>query len=310
MFCGNSDKLFAKCVAYGLGIAFGDITVSKFNDGETKIVVNETVNGKHVFVLQSTCPPNVNDNLMELLLMISTFKRASAAAITAVIPYFGYARQDRKMQSRVPISAACVAQLLESMGVDRVITVDLHCAQIQGFFRVPTDNLEAASIAVAHFMTRGLNNPCIVSPDAGGVGRCDVMRKLFRTEVSFAMIIKRRVKAGEVASMDLVGNVNNVDVIIVDDMIDTASTLCKAAQVLKENGAARVFAFATHPVFSDSAIDRINDSVLEEVVVTDTIKLVKESPKIKVLTVAPLIGRAIQCVIENKSVSAANTELK
>lgn len=278
IFAGNSNKLLAKDIASHLGMDLGKITCSKFADGEINVVINENVRGKDVYIIQSTAPP-VNETLMELLLMISTMRRASARKITAVIPYYGYARQDRKMQARVPISAADVARLLEAMGVDRVVSVDLHCGQIQGFFgpRVPVDNLDGGTCGVQYFGDMDLKSPVIVSPDAGGVYRAkrfkeELMRK-YDKECGLAMIIKQRIAANEIERMDLVGSVEGSDVIIVDDMIDTAGTLCKAASVLKEHGAVRVFAFATHGLFSGRAPTTIAQSQLTEVVVLDTVKL-------------------------------------
>ena len=241
--------------------------VSNFDDGECNVMIQENVRGKDVYIIQPTSPP-VNETLMELLLIISTMRRASARKITAVIPYYGYARQDRKMQARVPISAADVARLLESMGVDRVIAVDLHCGQIQGFFgpRVPVDNLDGGTVAVSYFGDMDLSNPVVVSPDAGGVYRAkqfrEALAKKHEVDCGLAMIVKQRVKPGEIGQMDLVGSVEGCDAIIVDDMVDTAGTLCAAAKMLKESGARRVFAFASHGVFSGPAPSRVAASVL------------------------------------------------
>jgi len=252
--------------------------------------------------VQSTCTP-VNDNLMELMLMVSTMRRASARRITAVIPYYGYARQDRKMTARVPISAADVARLLEAMGVDRVIAVDLHCGQIQGFFgpRVPVDNMDGGMVGVKYFGEKmELHNPTIVSPDAGGVYRAKKFRETldrnYGIKAGLAMIIKQRHKPGEIERMDLVGSVEDSDVIIVDDMIDTAGTLCKAANELRKYGARRVFAFASHGIFSEPASQRIAESVLEQVVVTNTIPLPESclnNTKIVNQSVAGLLASAI-----------------
>jgi len=312
IFAGNSNKLLAKDIANHLGMDLGKITCSRFKDGEINVVINENVRGKDVYVIQSTAPP-VNETLMELLLMISTMRRASARKITAVIPYYGYARQDRKMQARVPISAADIARLLEAMGVDRVVAVDLHCGQIQGFFgpRVPVDNLDGGTCGVQYFGDMDMKRPVVVSPDAGGVYRAkrfkeELMRK-YDKDCGLAMIIKQRVAAGEIERMDLVGSVAGSDVIIVDDMIDTAGTLCKAAGVLKEKGANRVFAFATHGLFSGKAPDTIAASQLSEVVVLDTVRLSEEAAatgKITQLSVAPLLSTAIYNIHNKKSVSA------
>ncbi len=312
LFTGNSNRLLADDIADHLGISLGKVSVGHFADGEVNVVVNENVRGKDIYLIQPTSPP-VNETLMELLLMISTMRRASAQKITAVIPYYGYARQDRKMQARVPISAADVARLLESMGVDRVVAVDLHCGQIQGFFgpRVPVDNLDGGTVGVSYFGDMDLINPCVVSPDAGGVYRAkqfrDGLSKKYDIDASLAMIVKQRAKASEIERMDLVGSVDGCDVIIVDDMVDTAGTLCKAAQMIKENGARRVFAFCSHGVFSGPAAGRIAKSCLTELVVLDTIPLLPElqaTGKITQLSVGPLLAQAIYNLHNKKSISA------
>jgi len=311
LFCGNANVKLAEEVAQTLGVEMGNATVEKFEDGEVNFVLRDNVRGKDVYIIQPTCTP-VNENLMELMLMVSTLRRASARRITAVIPYYGYARQDRKMTARVPISAADVARLLEAMGVDRVIAVDLHCGQIQGFFgpRVPVDNLDGGMAGVEYFGTKGLENPVVVSPDAGGVYRAkkflETLNKNYDMDANLAMIIKQRAKPGEIARMDLVGSVEGMDAIIVDDMIDTAGTLCKAAKELKKKGAKRVYAFASHGIFSGPAASRIKNSVLEEVCITNTIPLNKqcqEVPQIKTLSIAPLLAGAIKRIHEKKSVS-------
>jgi len=312
LFCGNSNRDLANEIAEQLGVEIGNATISKYEDGEVNVMVHENVRGKDVYIIQPTCTP-VNENLMELMLMISTMRRASARKITAVIPYYGYARQDRKVGGRVPISASDVARLLEAMGVDRVVAVDLHCGQIQGFFgpRVPVDNLDGGTVGVKYFGKKDLLNPVIVSPDAGGVYRAKQFReglaKNYNIEAGLAMIIKQRHKPGEIERMDLVGSVDNADVIIVDDMIDTAGTLCAAAKELQKHGARRVFAFASHGIFSGPACDRIANSVLSEVCITNTIPLSeasKKNEKIKTLSVAPLLASAIERIHEKKSVSA------
>lgn len=265
-----------------------------------------------MYIVQPTSPP-VNENLMELLLMISTMRRASARKITAVIPYYGYARQDRKMTARVPISAADIARLLEAMGVDRVIAVDLHCGQIQGFFgpRVPVDNLDGGMVGTSYFGDMDLVNPVIVSPDAGGVYRAkqfrEALSKKHDVDCGLAMIVKQRAKANEIERMDLVGSVENSDAIIVDDMVDTAGTLCKAADELKKLGARRIFAFASHGVFSNPAASRIANSAITELVVLDTVKLndtAAATGKIHQLTVGPLLAQAIYNIHNKKSISA------
>ncbi|GMH68764.1 hypothetical protein TL16_g05005, partial [Triparma laevis f. inornata] len=296
-----------------LGLNLGKATVGRFADGEVNVMVHENVRGKDVYVIQPTCPP-VNENLMELLLMVSTLRRASARRITVVLPYYGYARQDRKMQARVPISAADVARLLEAMGIDRVVAVDLHCGQIQGFFgpRVPVDNLDGGIVGINYFGDKDLHNPVIVSPDAGGVYRAKKFKeglssKFDLGDIGLAMIIKQRARAGTVDSMDLVGDVSGCDCVIVDDMIDTAGTLCKAADVLHDKGARRVFAFASHALLSGPGNDRIANSSMEECVVLNTIPTTPQrqaNEKLTELSVAPLLAQAIFNIHAKKSISA------
>ncbi|GAB9466562.1 Ribose-phosphate pyrophosphokinase [Globisporangium polare] len=312
IFSGNANPELASNVAKLVGVQLGKITVERFADGEVNVMVHENVRGKDVYIVQPTCVP-VNENLMELLLMVSTMRRSSARRITAVIPYYGYARQDRKMAARVPISAADVARLLEAMGVDRVISVDLHCGQIQGFFgpRVPVDNLDGGLVGVSYFGNHELVNPVVVSPDAGGVARAKKFRewlvgKYGLQNTGLAMIIKQRIKANEIDKMDLVGNVEGSDCIIVDDMIDTAGTLCKAAQHLSDHGARNVYAFASHGLFNGSASEKIKNSALKEVVVVNTTPLpesCKGNDKIVQLDIAPLVAQAIQNIHGKKSVS-------
>lgn len=313
LFSGNGNLALSLEIAKTLGINLGKTTVGRFADGEVNVRILENVRGKDVYVVQPTCPP-VNDNIMELLLMISTLNRASARRITVVIPYYGYARQDRKMQARVPISAADIARLLEAMGVDRVIAVDLHCGQIQGFFgpRVPVDNLDGGIVGIDHFGGKDLHNPVVVSPDAGGVYRAKKFKeglgyKYDMDDIGLAMIIKQRARAGTVDQMDLVGDVKDCDCIIVDDMIDTAGTICKAAAVLKDKGARRVFAFASHGLLSGPGNERIKDSVMEECVILNTIPTSPQreaNDKLVVLSVAPLLAQTIFNVHAKKSISA------
>lgn len=313
IFGGNGNLALSLEICRYLGINLGKATVGRFADGEANIVIHENVRGKDCYVIQPTCPP-VNDNIMELLLMVSTLRRASARRITVVIPYYGYARQDRKMQARVPISAADVARLIESMGVDRVIAVDLHCGQIQGFFgpRVPVDNLDGGIVGLDYFGSKDLHNPVVVSPDAGGVYRAKkfkegLMHKYDMHNLGLAMIVKQRARAGLVDTMDLVGDVNNCDCILVDDMIDTAGTLCKAADVLIENGARRVFAFASHGLLSGPGNDRLANSKMEEIVILNTIPTSPQreaNEKLTMLSVAPLLAQAIFNVHAKKSLSA------
>ena len=311
LFSGNANPLLAANVAHYLGSNLGSATVSKFNDGEIQIQINENVRNKEVFILQSVCPSltqSINDNLMELFLLVRTIKRASASSITVVIPYYGYARQDRKTAPRVPISAADIALMLESAGVDRVVTVDLHCGQIQGFFQnVPVDNLFAATLFVDYFINKNLENVVIVSPDAGGVGRAKKFMDYMQdkgVDAGMSIISKQRAKAGIVDSMQLIGSVKDADVIIVDDMCDTAGTLVKAAQLLKDEGANRVFAAITHPLFSGKAIEKIKSSVIEELVTTDTIPLKgASSENITFISIAPLLAEAILRINRGESLS-------
>jgi len=313
LFSGNGNLALSLEICRYLGINLGKATVGRFADGEVNVVVHENVRGKDCYVIQPTCPP-VNDNIMELLLMVSTLRRASARRITVVIPYYGYARQDRKMQARVPISAADVARLIESMGVDRVIAVDLHCGQIQGFFgpRVPVDNLDGGIVGLDYFGSKDLHNPVVVSPDAGGVYRAKkfkegLMHKYDMQDIGLAMIVKQRARAGRVDKMDLVGDVKDCDCILVDDMIDTAGTLCKAADVLIENGARRVFAFASHGLLSGPGNDRLANSKMEEIVILNTIPTSPQreaNEKLTMLSVAPLLAQAIFNVHAKKSLSA------
>ncbi|GMH89935.1 hypothetical protein TrVE_jg7042 [Triparma verrucosa] len=314
IFSGNGNMALASEISKLLGLNLGKATVGRFADGEVNVMVHENVRGKDVYVIQPTCPP-VNENLMELLLMVSTLRRASARRITVVLPYYGYARQDRKMQARVPISAADVARLLEAMGIDRVVAVDLHCGQIQGFFgpRVPVDNLDGGIVGINYFGDKDLHNPVIVSPDAGGVYRAKKFKEGLSSkfdglgDIGLAMIIKQRARAGTVDSMDLVGDVDGCDVVIVDDMIDTAGTLCKAADVLRDKGARRVFAFASHALLSGPGNDRIANSSMEECVVLNTIPTTPQrqaNEKLTELSVAPLLAQAIFNIHAKKSISA------
>lgn len=315
VFSGTANPGLAREIVGHLDTELGSVEIKQFADGEIGIHIQENVRGKDIFLIQPTCPTtdfSVNDNMMQLLLLVSTFRRSSAKSVTAVIPYYGYARQDRKMQSRVPISAADVARLIESMGVDRVVAVDLHCGQIQGFFssRCPCDNLNGSVVAIPYFSNLGLDgdNLVIVSPDAGGVYRANEFRKGLKTvnlDAGLAMIVKQRARANEIARMDLVGNVEGKDVIIVDDMIDTAGTLCKAGAELKKRGARRIFAFATHGLFNGPAIDRIRESAFEKVVVCNTIPLPphKQIPKIEQLTIGGLLAKTIYALQFKGSVS-------
>lgn len=304
LFTGNSNRMLAKEIADFLGIPVGEAAVSNFSDGEINVQINENVRGSDVFVVQSTCTP-VNNNLMELLLMIDALKRASAARITAVMPYYGYARQDRKAAPRVPISARLVADLLEAVGVHRVLTIDLHAGQIQGFFNIPVDHLYASPVLVDYVKKEYLNDLVIVSPDAGGAERARAFAK--RLDASLAIIDKRREKANVSEVMNVIGDVRGKNALLFDDMIDTAGTITHAATALKENGAKKVIAACAHAVLSGPALDRINGSALEEVIVTNTIPMNEKQEKcskLKVLTVAALLGEAIKRIHEETSVSS------
>ncbi len=304
LFTGNSNKVLAKEIADVLSIPVGDATVSTFSDGEIMIKVNENVRGADVFIIQSTCMP-VNSNLMELLLMIDALKRASANRITAVMPYYGYARQDRKSQPRVPISARLVADLLTATGINRVLTIDLHAGQIQGFFNIPVDHLYAAPVIADYVRKEYLNDVVIVSPDAGGVERARAFAK--RLNASLAIIDKRREKENVSEVMNVIGDVKGKDAIVFDDLIDTAGTITNAVSALKDNGAKKVIAASAHAVLSGPALDKINESRLEEVIVTNTIPMDDKKSackKLTVLSVAPLLGEAIKRIHEETSVSS------
>ncbi|OGO76447.1 MAG: ribose-phosphate pyrophosphokinase, partial [Chromatiales bacterium RIFOXYA1_FULL_46_5] len=288
IFAGNAIPELAKKIASRLYIKLGDAEVGRFSDGEVCVQINENVRGSGVFIIQSTCAPT-NDNLMELIVMVDALRRASAGRITAVIPYFGYARQDRRVRSaRVPITAKVVADFLSSVGVDRVLTVDLHAEQIQGFFDVPVDNVFGSPVLLEDMRKREFVAPVVVSPDIGGVVRARAIAKLLN-DADLAIIDKRRPKANVSQVMHIIGDVKDRDCIIVDDMIDTGGTLCKAAEALKEQGAKRVFAYATHPIFSGNAAENIRNSVIDELIITDTIPLSAEMravSKVKQLTLS------------------------
>ena len=306
IFTANSNPKLAKKVAESAGIDLGFCEVSTFADGEIQVEIHESVRGQHVFVIQSTCPP-VNQSYMELFIMLDALRRASAASITAVIPYFGYARQDRKVAPRAPISAKLVADLITTAGADRVVSVDLHAAQIQGFFNVPVDHLFAIpSLARAWRDTYGVGSEFVaVSPDAGGVERTRAFAK--RIEASIAIIDKRRSGPNEAKALHLIGDVAGKTAVIVDDMIDTAGTLTQGVDTLIKNGAKRVFAIATHPVLSGPAISRLKESAIEKVWVTDTIPLseaAQKCGKIEVVSVAPVLAEAIKRIHGNDSVSS------
>ena len=302
LFACNSNIPLAEKIAAQLGLPLSKCTVGKFSDGEINVSIGETVRGSDVFIIQSTCTP-VNDHLMELLIMIDAMKRASAGRITAVIPYFGYARQDRKSKSRDPISAKLVADLISAAGADRVLTMDLHAAQIQGFFNIPLDHMEGMPILSQYIERKNLEDLVIVSPDLGSVNRA---RKIAnRLDVPIAIIDKRRPKPNVSEIMNIIGDIKDKNLLIIDDIIDTAGTLCNAANALKERGAKSVRACATHGILSGPAIERIEASALEELILLDTIPLADEKKldKIKVETVAPLFAQAIQRIYADQSVS-------
>lgn len=307
LFAGNATPELAKRIAERLYISLGDATVGRFSDGEIQVQINENVRGGDIFIVQSTCAPT-NDNLMELLVMVDALRRASAGRITAVIPYFGYARQDRRVRSaRVPITAKVVADFLSSVGVDRVLTCDLHAEQIQGFFDVPVDNVFGSPVLLDDILKKtDLVNPIVVSPDIGGVVRARAVAKLLN-DADMAIIDKRRPKANVSQVMHIIGDVAERDCILVDDMIDTGGTLVKAAEALKERGARRVFAYATHAVFSGAAAKNLANDALDEIVITDTIPLsaeIRALNKVRVLTLSGMLAEAIRRISNEESISA------
>lgn len=302
LFAGNANRALAEEIASSLGMQLGDLEVGRFSNGEIKVVINENVRGSDTFLIQPTSQP-VNDNLMEALIIIDALRRASANKITAVVPYYGYARQDRKTRGREPITAKLVANLFTVAGVDRVVTVDLHAGQIQGFFDIPLDNLSAVPILAEYIKKKGLSDLIVVSPDLGGAGRArDLAHRL---NCSVALVDKRRPEPNVAEVMNIIGKVDGKVAILVDDMIDTAGTICEAANALLQRGATAVYACGTHPVFSGPALERIAKSSLTEVVVTNTIPVDQSAidPKIKVLSIAPLLAEAIIRIHEDLSVS-------
>lgn len=309
VFSGNANPKLALSVTQHLNIPLGRATVNRFSDGEVTVEINENVRGQDVFVLQSTCAPT-NDNLMELMIMVDALRRASARRITAAIPYYGYARQDRRPRSaRVAISAKVVANMLQSVGVDRVLTMDLHADQIQGFFDIPVDNIYSTPVLLNDILAHQYPNLMVVSPDVGGVVRARAMAKAL--DVDLAIIDKRRPRANVAEIMNIIGEVKGRTCVITDDIVDTAGTLCNAASALKERGAVRVLAYAAHPVLSGNAVDRITNSPLDELVITDTIPLRPEAeacPKIRQLSCAALIGETISRIANESSVSSLFAE--
>ena len=304
IFSGNANPSLAREICSHLLVPLAKATVKTFSDGEIMVEINENVRGRDVFVVQSTCQP-ANHNLMELLVMIDALKRASSARITAVIPYFGYARQDRKVAPRTPITSKLVADLITTAGAQRVLCVDLHAGQIQGFFNIPVDHLYAAPVVLEDLKSRFSGSLVVVSPDAGGTERARAFAK--RLNAGLAIIDKRRSAANVSEVMHIIGDVDKRTCIIVDDMIDTAGTLCQAATALKAHGAGKVYATATHPVLSGPALERINESSLEEVLVCNTIPVdekIKKCPRVRVVSVANLLAEAIRRIHGDESVSS------
>ncbi|GAB3046979.1 ribose-phosphate pyrophosphokinase [Acinetobacter apis] len=306
VFSGNAHPQFAQKVVSHLHVPLGSASVTQFSDGEIAIEITENVRGKDVFIVQPTCAPT-NDNLMEILVMADALRRASAGRITAVIPYFGYARQDRRPRSaRVPITAKVVADMLTTVGIDRVVMIDLHADQIQGFFDIPVDNIYGTPALLADLRQQQHDNLMVVSPDVGGVVRARAVAKLMG-DIDLAIIDKRRQKANVSQVMHLIGDVKDRDCVIVDDMVDTAGTLCKAADALKQFGARRVVAYATHPVLSGKAIENLRNSVIDELVVTDTIPLSQEAlelGKIRQVSVTSMVAETIRRINNEESISA------
>ncbi len=301
LFSGTANPEFAKKVGDYLNIEVGIATINKFSDGEISVQIKESVRGQDVFIVQPTCAPT-NDHLMELLIMVDALKRSSAKSVSAVIPYYGYARQDRKAAPRVPITAKLVADMLEAAGIDRMITIDLHAAQIQGFFNIPVDNLYGSVMFLDYLKSKNLKNPIIASPDIGGVARA----RSYADKLGYDLVIvdKRREKANVAEVMNIIGDVEGKDVILVDDMVDTAGTLVKAAEALKKRGATSVMACCTHGVLSGPAFDRLNEGTLDELIISDTIPVHGKSEKITILTGSRIIGETIRRITNNESVNS------
>jgi len=302
IFSGNSNKKLANKICKALGVKLGEAEVSRFSDGEVRVKIGENVRGKDVFIIQSTCPP-VNENLMELLIILDALRRASANRITAVIPYFGYARQDRKDQPRVPITAKLVANILDGAGANRVLTLDLHAGQIQGFFDVPLDHLYSIDVFLDYFKKKKINNLVIACPDVGGIKMARAYAKRFHS--SLAIVDKRRNSPDAIEVMHILGEVKGKNVILVDDMVATGSTLIEAATVLKKEGAKKIFGAITHGVLSGNAIEKLNKSKIDSLIITDSIPLSdgKRSKKIKVVSTAALFAEAIKRIHFEKSIS-------
>ena len=303
IFSGNANPDLAREIAAYLGTTVGDAVINRFNNGEIQVMINESVRGKDIFIVQPTCGPTVNDNVMELLIMVDAFKRASANHITAVIPFYGYARQDRKARGREPITAKLMADLLETACVTRVVTIDLHAAQIQGFFNIPFDHMPAGQVLADYIKEKNLQDMIVVSPDLGGVSRA--RKTAERLSCGMAIIDKRRPEPGVAEVMNIIGSVEGKTAILVDDMVDTAGSLTEAARALKKYGAKEVYACCTHPVLTDPALSRISQSEIKELVVTNTIPLPpnKKHPKIKVLSIAPILAETVLRIFNDWSVS-------
>ena len=303
IFTGNANPDLAREIAAYLGTTVGDSVVNRFNNGEVQVMINESVRGKDIFIVQPTCGPIVNDNVMELLIMADAFKRASANHITAVIPYYGYAPQDRKARGREPITAKLMADLLETAGITRVVTIDLHAAQIQGFFNIPFDHMPGGPLMAEYIKSKNLEDIVVISPDLGGVSRARNFAEMLNAPL--AIIDKRRPEPGVAEVMNLIGDVKGKTCIMVDDMVDTAGSLTEGARALKKFGAKEVYACCTHPILTDPALSRIAQSDITELVVTNTIPLApsKKHPKIKVLSIAPILAETILRIYNDWSVS-------
>lgn len=303
IFTGNANPDLAREIAAYLGTTVGDSVVNHFNNGEVQVMINESVRGKDIFIVQPTCGPIVNDNVMELLIMADAFKRASANHITAVIPYYGYARQDRKARGREPITAKLMADLLETAGITRVVTIDLHAAQIQGFFNIPFDHMPGGPLMAEYIKSKNLEDMVVISPDLGGVSRARNFAEMLNAPL--AIIDKRRPEPGVAEVMNLIGDVKGKTCIMVDDMVDTAGSLTEGVRALKKFGAKEVYACCTHPILTDPALSRIAQSDITELVVTNTIPLApsKKHPKIKVLSIAPILAETILRIYNDWSVS-------
>lgn len=301
IFSGSANTQFAEKISKYLSLPLSNAGIKRFSDGEISVQIDESVRGKDVFIIQSTCAPT-NDNLMELLILTDALRRSSANSITAIMPYFGYARQDRKATPRVPISAKLVANLMQTAGIDRVATIDLHAGQIQGFFDIPVDNLYGSIVFHEYIQAKHFTNPIIASPDIGGIARARSVAKKLGLDI--VIVDKRREKANESEVMNVIGSVEGKEVILVDDIIDTAGTIVKAAEVFKQKGAKSVMACCTHAVLSGPAYERVESGALDELIVTDTIPLKRQSEFIKVLSVAPIFAEVIRRVYHNESVNS------